>query len=313
MASQFSTIPKNATGNPEPFTFHVSDKDLSEFTELLKLSKVAPTTWWNQHSDDGRFGVSRQWLCHAKETWLTDFDWCKHEQRINSFPNFKLAVSDPEAGQVMLHFAALFSTREDATPVIFLHGFPSSFIELLPMMQLLVDKYTPETLPYHVVVPSLPDYGLSGGPSRDIEITLDHAARIMHQLMMDLGFSKGYIAQGGDLGSLLARIMSVNYKECKALHGKTALPRRSRGETANHSIVNMLSLNAGEVAPSSEILSSEDLQQLERTATWSQTGLAYVDEHGTRPSTAGLAISSSPIALLAWYLTLPSYYDGHPS
>lgn len=69
---------------------------------------------------------------------------------------------------------------------------------------------------------------------------------------------------------------------------------------ANHVIVNMLSLNAGEAAPSSEILSSEDLQQLERTAAWGKTGLAYALEHGTRPSTVGLAISSSPLALLAW-------------
>lgn len=230
MARQFSTIPKNMPGNAEQFTFHVSEQDLFEFRELLKLSKIAPTTWWNRHSDDGRFGVSRQWLCQAKETWLTDFDWRRHEARINSFPNFKLAISDPQAGQVTLHFAALFSAREDATPVIFLHGFPSSFLEFLPMMHLLVDKYAPETLPYHIIVPSLPDYGLSGGPSQDTEITLDQAARMMHQLMMDLGFSKGYLAQGGDLGSLLARIMSVDYKECKALHGTIALPQRVKGD-----------------------------------------------------------------------------------
>ena len=302
MASQFGIIPKSISGNPEHFTFHVSARDFSEFRELLKLSKIAPTTWWNRHSDDGRFGVSRQWLCQAKETWLTDLDWRKHEERINSFPNFKLTINDLEAGQVTLHFAALFSTNEDATPVLFLHGFPSSFMEFLPMMQLLVDKYTPETLPYHIIVPSLPDYGLSGGSSQDTEITLDQAARMMHQLMIDLGFSKGYIAQGGDLGSLLARIMSVNYEECKALHGTGALPHRELEprEIAYHLIVSMLSLNAGEAAPPSEILGPEDLQQLERTAAWGQTGLAYALEHGTRPSTAGLAISSSPLALLAW-------------
>lgn len=76
-------------------------------------------------------------------------------------------------------------------------------------------------------------------------------------------------------------------------------PRES-AYIANHSIVNMLSLNAGEAAPSSAVLSPEDLQQVERTATWGQNGLAYALEHGTRPSTAGLAISSSPLALLAW-------------
>lgn len=89
------------------------------------------------------------------------------------------------------------------------------------MMELLSEKYTPETLPYHIIVPSLPNYGLSGSPSENVEMTLDRAARIMHQLMMDLGFSDGYVAQGGDLGSVLARIMSVKYNECKAFHRKS--------------------------------------------------------------------------------------------
>lgn len=224
MASQFSTLPMGMPGDPEPLTFHVSEKSFSEFQKLLKLSKIPPTTWWSRHSDDGRFGVSHQWLSQAKQTWLTEFDWRKHEERINSFPNFNLTINDPEHGPVPLHFAALFSKMEHAMPVIFLHGFPSSFIEFLPMMQILADTYTSETLPYHVIVPSLPDYGLSGGSSQDTEIMLDQAARIMHQLMMDLGFSEGYLAQGGDLGSLLARIMSVNYQECKGLHSTGALP-----------------------------------------------------------------------------------------
>jgi microsomal epoxide hydrolase len=218
----FNTLPNNMPGKPEPFTLHVPDKELSEFHELLRLSKIAPATWWNQHND-GRFGVSREWLIQAKEIWLTTFDWRQHENRINKFPNFKIAIQDPEAGKVEIHFLALFSSRKDAIPFIFLHGFPSSFFELLPMMELLSQKYTPETLPYHIIVPSLPDYGLSGSSSENAEMTLDRAARIMHQLMMDLGFNEGYVAQGGDLGSMLARIMSAKYDECKAFHRKYSL------------------------------------------------------------------------------------------
>lgn len=218
----FNSLPANMPGKPEPFTLHVPDKELSEFHELLKLSRIAPATWWNQHND-GRFGVSREWLARAKETWLTAFSWRQHESRINRFPNFKMAISDPEAGHVDIHFLALFSSKKDAMPFVFLHGFPGSFLEMLPVMELLCERYkhTPETtLPYHIIVPSLPGYGLSGGPSENVEMTLDLAARIMHQLMMDLGFGDGYVAQGGDLGSMLARIMSAKYSECKALHRK---------------------------------------------------------------------------------------------
>ncbi|GKT65323.1 epoxide hydrolase [Colletotrichum tofieldiae] len=217
MANHFNVIPENSPGKPESFTLHVPEKELSEFQELLRLSKIGPATWWNQHTD-GQFGISREWLSQAKETWLTSFDWRKHEEHINSLPNFKMTVKDVEAGQIELHFAALFSKNKNAIPVVFLHGFPASFTEFLPMMQLLADKYTPETLPYHIIAPSLPGYGLSGSPCQDVEMTLELAARIMNQLMIDLGFGKGYVAQGGDLGSLLARIMSVRYDACKAFH-----------------------------------------------------------------------------------------------
>jgi hypothetical protein len=33
-----------------------------------------------------------------------------------------------------------------------------SFLEFMPIFQLLKDKYTPEMLQYHVIVPSLPGY-----------------------------------------------------------------------------------------------------------------------------------------------------------
>ncbi|KAJ5094210.1 hypothetical protein N7456_010071 [Penicillium angulare] len=280
MAIQFN-IPPKSIAKLRPFNFRVPEKELVEFQDLLKLSKIGAPTWWNQQNDP-QFGVSREWLIKAKETWLTNFDWRKHEESINKFPNFKIAIQGPEIGEIDIHFAALFSTKDDAIPIIFMHGFPSAFTDFLPMMDILAKKYTPETLPYHVIVPSLPDYGLSGTRSQNIEMTLERSACIMNQLMVDLGFEDGYVAQGGDLGSLIARIMSAEYEECRAFH------------------LNMLILDPGETTPSYDVLSPEEIQILKRSEKWQATGLAYALEHGTRPSTAGLAISSSPLALLAW-------------
>jgi pimeloyl-ACP methyl ester carboxylesterase len=224
MAKSLNTLPANIQGNPSPFTLHVPNEALAEFTQLLRLSPIGPKTWWNQDTT-GKFGVSREWLADAKDTWLsTKFNWRTHEDCINSFPNFKIPITDPEAGTVEIHFAALFSTKVDAIPIIFLHGYPGSLMEFLPMLEILAGRYTPETLPYYVIVPSLPDYGLSGGASENVEMTLDRAARIMNQLMLDLGFASGYVAQGGDLGSMLARIMAVQYEACKAFHGTFISP-----------------------------------------------------------------------------------------
>jgi microsomal epoxide hydrolase len=49
-----------------------------------------------------------------------------------------------------------------------------------------------------------------------------------------------------------------------------------------------------------ESLPPHEIAALERGKIWIETGRAYAMEHGTRPSTIGHALSSSPVALLAW-------------
>lgn len=218
MSKPFGTVPAGTLKVPEPFTLHVPDQDLEDFRTLLKLSPIAPETYYNRQ-EDGRYGVSRKWLIEAKDAWLQS-DWRSLEQRVNKLPNFKTQVESPEGHSVEIHFAALFSNKPDAKPVIWMHGWPGSFLEFLPMLNLLAEKYTPNTLPYHVVVPSLPGYGLSGeARPLDAEVDLDIATKVLHQLMLDLGFAGGYVASGGDVGSALANTMS-HYAECKGVHGK---------------------------------------------------------------------------------------------
>lgn len=219
----FDTLPAGATSKAEPFQLHVPDSDVSDFRALLKLSKLAPETYENRAvtRESGQyFGITRDWLSEAKETWLNKFDWREHEERINSFPNFKIPIQDGAGEPLSVHFAALFSNKKDVAPVIFMHGWPGSFLEFLPMLEILRTKYTADTLPFHVVVPSLPGYGLSSGPPADRDFSPSDAARVLNQLMVDLGFGGGYIAQGGDVGYFLARRMSAVYDECKAFHGE---------------------------------------------------------------------------------------------
>ncbi|KAL4959819.1 epoxide hydrolase family protein [Aspergillus stella-maris] len=285
MAHQFSTLPPNTPGKPSPFTLHIPDADLADFKDLLRLSPIGPATYWNTPpaSNKTNYGIIRSWMSAAKETWLdeSEFSWRAQEKYINSFPNFKIPVSDSEVGDVSMHFTALFSKRSDAVPILFLHGYPGSFMEFLPMMELLVQKYTPQTLPYHVIVPSLPDYCLSGPANSHVEMTLERAAGLLNGLMVELGFGEGYVVQGGDLGSMLGRIMSVEYEGCKALH------------------VNMLVLNPDQTPPNIDPTPKEQ-EHLARSAEWQKTGFAYALEHATRPATVGLAMASSPLALLAW-------------
>ncbi|KAF2493584.1 epoxide hydrolase [Lophium mytilinum] len=283
MSGPYTKIPSSAKGHPQPYTLAVPEDDLKEFKTLLQLSRLGPVTWEGKQGDrpDGisLLGITRAWLSNAKDYWLESFDWRAHEKHINSFPNFKLGVKDKDGDESAIHFAALFSEKKDAIPVVFLHGWPGSFLEFLPMLSLLKNKYSPEELPYHVIVPSLPGYTLSAGPPLDKDFTTPDAAFIINNLMIELGFGNGYVAQGGDVGSFIASELLSQYNECKAKH------------------LNMMIITD---PPENAEVSDVERKGLQRTQAFRQRGFAYAQEHGTRPSTIGHVLSSNPLALLAW-------------
>jgi microsomal epoxide hydrolase len=98
-----------------------------------------------------------------------------------------------------------------------------SFLEFLPILSLLKKDFTPETLPYHVIVPSLPGFAFSESPPLDRDFDLGDVAAIMNGLMVSLGFEGGYVAQGGDIGSKVSRILGAKYASCK---GASLPPQR---------------------------------------------------------------------------------------
>lgn len=208
----------------------------------------------------------------------------KEEDHINSFPNFKTTISDDDDSKYDVHFVALFSTRADAIPIALFHGWPGSFLEFLPLMDILRKKYTQETLPYHVIVPSLPGFALSSDPPLEKDWKVADTARIMHKLLLSLGFgTSGYLVQGGDIGSLVARQIAATYAECKGMHVNFMHSRDIRSYSS----------------PEDKISDAEK-KGLERMDNFMTVGRSYADQHATRPSTIGLVLASSPIAQLGW-------------
>jgi len=279
MSKLYTNVPKQAVKIPSPFEISIPSSKLSDLQALVKLSPVASPTY-ESSQEDRRYGVTSRWLTEAKDRWENQFDWRTNEKHINSFPNFKASVDDGE-DIYQIHFVALFSKRPDAIPVMFHHGWPGSFLEFLPMLSLMKEQYSPDNLPYHLIVPSAPGYAFSSKPPVHINFSIKNVARIMNQLMLDLGFGTGYIVQGGDLGSNISRLMVVENEACKAVHLNFCMmsePKDLSGAS----------------------LDSQEIQGLKRLNAFNETGSAYALEHATRPSTIGIVLSSSPLALLAW-------------
>ncbi|KAF1914142.1 Alpha/Beta hydrolase protein [Ampelomyces quisqualis] len=262
----------------KPFTLNIPDHDLSEWRQLLQLSKPGPTTYENTQTKEN-YGVTKKWLTEAKDYWLNTYDWRAQEKHINSFDNFRMQIDD-----IDLHFVAYFSEKKDAIPIVFMHGWPGSFIEFLPMLANIRKQYGRKNLPYHIIVPSLPGYPLSAGLPTDKNWTMEASAHIIHKLMTNLGFEK-YLAQGGDVGSFEARILAHEHDACVGIHVNLFTTKDPFGTQDQ---------------PDESKLTDFEKKMMARIATWRETGAAYANEHGTRPSTIGHVLSSNPLALLAW-------------
>ncbi|KAK5119120.1 hypothetical protein LTR62_000331 [Meristemomyces frigidus] len=289
--ADYSKIPSTAKLQPKPHKAHIDDDKLQHMLDLLKLSPIGPAVFENTSTSQGetkvsrpdrRYGMRRDWLTNAKHHWLNTFSWRHHEDHLNSFPQFTVPIKDKDGHDHTIHFMALFSSRKDAIPLAFFHGWPGSFMEFLPLFTLLKQKYTPATLPYHVIAPSLTGYAYSSGPPVEVDWTLDRTSEIMHTLLTTvLGFP-AYLVQGGDLGSTVSRFLAANYDECKGMH-----------------------LNAYFVPPPADEAKAKEMDALEaeglkRGDEWRKSGMAYAMEHGTRTGTIGLALSASPLAMLSW-------------
>ncbi|KIW49581.1 hypothetical protein PV05_11249 [Exophiala xenobiotica] len=280
--SAYSQLPHPPSFEMSKFTLETPQKDQEYLVELLRLSKLGPKTYENMRSD-GKYGVTYEWMAEAKEYWENQFSWPAVETHINGFPNFMAQVSDDDGKLYPIHFVGLFSRKRGAIPLMCIHGWPGSFLEFLGVLTALQNKYTPDELPYHVVVPSLPGYAFSATPPLDKDWVLEDSARLMHKLMHGLGFGAGYCLQGGDIGSYAARIMATLYDSCKALH-------------LNFCIMT----SPDEMVHGRLPIESFERESLKRADDFAKFGTAYALEHSTRPATIGFALSSSPLALLAW-------------
>ncbi|KAF2645905.1 alpha/beta-hydrolase [Massarina eburnea CBS 473.64] len=281
----YGTLPPGASKSITPFEIHVSDEQFSDFKTLLRLSPIAKPSYENQESRKPQnLGVTRDWVIQAKTHWQETYDWRKEEAYINSFPQYIAEVQDDDGRTIKVHFLALFSEKEGAIPVVQSHGWPSTFAEFIPECEMLRKKYSPQTLPYHMIIPSLPGWCFSDAPPLDRDWKYEDSARILHKLMLALGFGKtGYAGQGGDIGAGVVRNMAARYPECKALH------------------LNFSYINSPPFADDVEAqLEDVEKKGLERLYQFGQTGNAYGKMHGTRTSTIGQVLSSSPLALMSW-------------
>ena len=255
----------------EPFRIHVDDEVLGDLRRRIlstRWPEPAPGPAWGQ-------GTDLAYLKSLLADWCGGFDWRAEEHRINRFHRFRASIDG-----VAIHFVHERAVSGSGIPLLLLHGWPSTFVELLPLVPLLTDPGTHgiDGPGFDLVIPSLPGYGFSERPERG---NYRDIAGLMHGLMRGLGYAR-HGAGGGDFGAGIATVMALDCPESLlGIH-------LSNLELSPH------------VEDAARPLSDAERSYLAQRDLWDQAERGYSAIQSTKPQTLAYALNDSPAGLAAW-------------
>ncbi|PBP26318.1 alpha/beta-hydrolase [Diplocarpon rosae] len=275
----------------KPFEIAIPDADLTQLKQRLELTRF-PEGEIEEAGWD--YGAPLKDVKDLTEYWLSRFDWRAAERRLNEIPQFKTSIQIVGFDAIDLHFVHQKSDAEGAIPLLFLHGWPGSFIEVAKLLPLLKGEDGKQA--FHVVAPSLPNYGFSGRVTKK-GFGLGQYAEAANNLMLALGYDQ-YVTQGGDWGSIITRVIGARFPQ----HNKASLLNMIVGTEPKWTAEN----------PKPEYTARE-LQTLEEAGAWQKEGNGYFAIQSTKPSTLAFSLADSPTGLLAWiYEKLVGWTDAYP-
>ncbi|TRM60528.1 Alpha/Beta hydrolase protein [Schizophyllum amplum] len=274
-----------------PYKINVSAEQLALLKAKLELA-VMP----DELEDVGwDYGAPLDDITRLTKHWKSDFDWRKHETAFNNaLPQFTRDIEVEGHGKLNIHYVHQQSDVQGAIPLLFVHGWPGSVLEVLKVLPLLTKKSS--AMPsFHVVAYSLPGFGFSEG-ARKKGFGVQKMAEVGHKLMLALGYDQ-YVVQGGDWGFWITQRIASDYgvKHCMAWHTNMPCPDFTRTKVTSLPV------------------SEEEQPGLQRTLEIDRTGRAYGSIQETKPQTIGYALADSPVGLLAWiYEKLVAWADAYP-
>ncbi|KAF5240405.1 hypothetical protein FANTH_9665 [Fusarium anthophilum] len=281
-----------------PFKIHVPESLLEEVKIKLKYARLdngmADVEW-----NDLEIGHSA--FKEVVEFWRDEYDWRKYEAFLNTFNHFKTLIQVDGFEPLDIHFLHHRSSTEDAIPLIFVHGWPGSFLEATKILPLLVDPPAGKQA-FHVVAPSIPGYGFSQY-SKKSGFGLEQHAACFALLMKTLGYEK-YVCQGGDWGSSIVRYMALDHPDAvQAIHINMFLAIPPDSNKAPEKYARYQKKDYTE----------QELRNLERTHWFATEERGYQRIQETKPVTLGYALHDSPVGMLAWFVgKLKAWTDGYP-
>jgi pimeloyl-ACP methyl ester carboxylesterase len=258
-----------------PFTVAVPDSEVRDLYD-----RVRNTRWPSDVVTDWSRGVPTTYARNLADHWASEYDWRAQEAWLNTFPQFTTEVDGQK-----IHFVHVRSAVTGATPLLILHGYPSSFVESLRMIGPLVD---PEAHggrsedAFHVVVPSLPGFGFST-PVIASGWAIRESASAFDQIMQALGYER-YGVHGGDIGAGLAEQLCIQAGE----------------RVIGSLVVTDPGAIATEYTPPTDHLSEAEQERLQGLKAARAEDFGYLGIQTTRPQSIAYGLTDSPVAQMTW-------------
>ncbi|VDB84733.1 unnamed protein product [Peniophora sp. CBMAI 1063] len=272
----------------QTFTISIPNNQLEILKRKLDLTRLPDEleeVGWD-------YGAPRGDIERLLQRWKDGFDWRAAEAALNKdLPMFTRDIPVEGPGALNIHYVHQKSAIPGAIPLLFVHGWPGSFIEVRKVLPLLVKPDKSSAPAFHVVALSLPGYGFSEAAKKP-GFGPQQVAEVGHKLMLALGYNE-YVCQGGDWGYVITMLIANTYGPTHAKAWHTNMPELK--------------------APSADVQYSEQDQViLKRMGDFMKTGAGYMFQQTTKPQTLGYSLSDSPVGLLAWiYEKLVAWSDAY--
>ena len=259
---------------PQPFELAVPDAVLDDLRARLEATRwpdAIPASGWE-------YGTDLDFLRELVAYWARDYDWRTAERELNRLPHFKAHV-----GGLGIHFLHQRAATDGALPIIISHGWPGSFVEMLPLMPRLThpERYGGDPRDaFDVVVPSLPGYAFSDRPTAP-GMTKTRIAALWATLMRDvLGYPR-FAARGGDIGAGICAFLALDH------------PGSVVGIHVSDTIEPWL-------GPGSAPLTEAEQLFRRHERAWMYAEGAYDHIQATKPQTLAYGLNDSPAGMAAW-------------
>lgn len=267
------TLPA-ATDAITPVNLSVSSQALVDLRLRLastRLPEKETVADWTQGAPLGRVRDLLQY-------WQNNYDWRRLERKLNTFGQYRTRIDG-----LGIHFLHVRSRHANATPIILTHGWPGSVVEFLRTIEPLTNPTAhggTEADAFHVVIPSLPGFGLSDKPT-ETGWNVPRIAAAWVTLMNRLGYRR-YLAHGGDWGSFVTTQM-----------GKL----RPDGLAGVHLTFPEFLMSG---VPLEATQTPEELAALAVYQEFGNNETGYSKIQSTRPQTISYGLADSPAGQAAW-------------